>query len=227
MKKTPQKVVDTLQKRRREGAVYAELIAEFQLAKSTVSRLCQDVVIPDHIQVAMAEAAMAHRIASNAQPKTPDVAQRRLEGNRKGGLTSQASQARTRVKSPDTKRQVQESAMQRYRERRALAFQVLGDRCSFDGCQAPPDKVCLVSATRRFVHICGNSLPSFLAIIKSEFTVLCRSHEIKARRPLLHGTYNAYYKFKCRCDLCGEYRADYVLRRREDYRERADSHPES
>ena len=46
---------------------------------------------------------------------------------------------------------------------------------------------------------------------------VCRAC-VSADRPWQHGTWYAAYKKKCRCSDCGEFAADYALRRREDRR---------
>jgi len=51
--------------------------------------------------------------------------------------------------------------------------------------------------------------------------LLCTEHvreKLYHKGRLTHGTYWAAYKKKCRCDECGEYMADYSLRRQENRR---------
>lgn len=51
--------------------------------------------------------------------------------------------------------------------------------------------------------------------------VLCSEHakaRLYSKGQITHGTWYSAYKKKCRCDECGEYMADYNLRRREDRR---------
>lgn len=51
--------------------------------------------------------------------------------------------------------------------------------------------------------------------------VLCDDHakrKLWGKGTLTHGTYWAAYRHKCDCEECLEYRADYILRRREDRR---------
>jgi hypothetical protein len=51
--------------------------------------------------------------------------------------------------------------------------------------------------------------------------LLCREHanqRLYGKGRVTHGTWYAAYKQKCDCDDCGEYKADYALRRKEDRR---------
>lgn len=51
--------------------------------------------------------------------------------------------------------------------------------------------------------------------------LLCEQHSNEAlynAGQVTHGTWYAAYKKKCRCEECGEYMADYNIRRQEDRR---------
>jgi hypothetical protein len=48
--------------------------------------------------------------------------------------------------------------------------------------------------------------------------LLCQAHMRVYATPLTHGLYHAAVKKKCTCDECGEFYANWLLERREDYR---------
>lgn len=61
-------------------------------------------------------------------------------------------------------------------------------------------------------------------ILRSKLVVaLCDYHakrKLWGKGTFVHGTHWGAYKHKCQCDDCLEYRADHILRRREDRREK-------
>ena len=223
MKKTPQHIVDAVLQRRREGAVFNELVQEFGLAKSTVSLLCADLVLTPEEEIRIEERRLAGRPFAISKPKTPEAEARRKEGSRLGGLRAQAKLRQAKV--PLTPEEVEARKvltraknMVTYRERRERALSELGGRCSVDGCPCPREQLRLVADDRKFASVYLRRFDSFLAIVKSEFRLLCSRHEARERVPESHGSYAGYYRLGCRCDECSEYSADLVLRRREDRR---------
>lgn len=110
----------------------------------------------------------------------------------------------------------------RYHTRREEAFVALGNKCSFENCEVDNREelfVCSKHLDQRvnFAKVFGLSEKKFTEALE-HMCLLCKTHKDVRARKEVHGTYHSYYKKKCRCDECLEFNADYMLRRREDRR---------
>lgn len=112
-------------------------------------------------------------------------------------------------------------SLEAYHRRRAELLTELGGRCS--RCATTTDLVMVRKPkTPKFTP---GALVTLSAAKRQKFLghviLLCGEHasqRLYRKGQLTHGTYWAAYKKKCRCDECGEYMADYNLRRRENRR---------
>lgn len=113
-------------------------------------------------------------------------------------------------------------ALAAYHRRRTALIKRLGSKCEI--CEATenlnfarkPD----APKTLR-VNTLSTMTKSKLTKNLKHVRLLCEAHlrtELYAKDQITHGTWYSAYKKKCRCDECGEFMADYNLRRQEDRR---------
>lgn len=111
-----------------------------------------------------------------------------------------------------------------YHRRKAAIFEKLGGKCM--KCGATTDLHLVRKPLKRGApEFRVTTLPTMAAAKQNEclkhVDLLCDAHSRKALRRkgvVTHGTYYAAYKTKCPCEECAEYKADYVLWRRNERR---------
>lgn len=107
-----------------------------------------------------------------------------------------------------------------YRRRRAALIAQLGGTC--DQCGATEAlNFARKPGAPESLRVNGLATMSKNKLTQSLMHVrlLCEEHlrtELYGKNQVTHGTWYSAYKKKCRCDDCGEFMADYNLRRQED-----------
>lgn len=211
MQKTSETIRRRVERLRRQGAVYSDIIKATGLAKSTVSLICNELrLTPEE------EARVQGRKLELRPPPAPKPPKRQKK------VVNVFARAKPRplAMTPEVKAAYMSDYMlNRYRTRRRYVFDYFKNCCEVKGCQATGDKLTVVGREKgfRFGTVVGQSEERFLqALEEGKLRVICRTHLFEELRAPEHGnSYVLYYRKKCRCDDCCEWQANYILERKE------------